>query len=512
MKMKRFVVALLVGFTIFLVGCIEEVPGGGEVTEYAISDFDTVEEDSPAFIVKAFNDENMVSMIKEMGTLMAAYRLMEKTGLRSLQSRDIYQTLESIAQFITSHEEAYQTLQDINTLGQELKARADRYDIKIQLEGAAKTEMLENLTEILGTDISTDEELFIDYRDLSFMIYASELLCMYADNYTDLIALLEEIQGRMGINPIKEDFYNTIMTIDPMTLNLTQEGTWNQLEAIWDQIVAISSPNDTLRLNDILVEDVLTIPEFEVVLDYMNLVMAFVLDVYDFEAIKTDATGHTAYQSLYQMLIEYNGPKEDISIFKTALNQTLSGVDEAVASRRQSKPLLRDIDETIYIKLNDVEITENTKLVTILKALKPNFFKGLIELNVSFSDAIQIPTELDLYDDIEFSVSYSMKILLTELSGLSSSETNIAIDEGFFDVLMDNEIWNMIADPTQIDQTTFDTVLSGISQNIEFLVIGEDGMALTFDAGSSNEMDMSIVFENYTLWRLFQMALAYLTI
>src|SRR6056297_3649539 len=509
--MKRFAVLMLIVLAIVMTGCIDGNPGEKQPTEFVVSDFETVSKESPAYVVKALNDEAMVSMIKEMSTIMTttSNRMTQQQNF-SARANTLADVLEQLATFITSHEEAYQTLQEINTMGQTLRARSDRYDIQITLEEAAKTKMLSSLSEIMDVELTTDNDIVIDYRDLSFMIYASELLCMYVDNYTELIELIEELQAMSGTYPIKQDFFNIISTLDPTTLDLTQEGTWNQLETIWGQIVAISSPVDKLRLNDLFVEGVLTIPEFEVVLDYMNLAMTFVLDVYDFEVAKTDTTGHTTYMSLYQMLMDYGAPKEDITLFKTALNHTLSDLDGAVSSKRGTKPLLRDIEETIIIKLNNVEITENTKFVTILKALKPNFFKGLIQLEVSFSDVYEIPIEEELFDDnIEFSVSYTVNILLTELSGLSSSQSNLAIDEGLFDILMDNQIWNLIVNPMQIDETLFNTILSGISQNIAFMAFDQQGLAININAGNSNEMDMSIEFENYTMWELFQLALGY---
>ncbi|GEM_PF-3904070 len=513
--MKKGILILVIALMVLLAGCAkfeewflgedEYQDNDNETVETTLSDFNNVSQDSPEYVVKSLNDGDVVTMLSALISTGMAIEAREVEQPQSEYLEQVIALLNQALSTINANQEGYSILSEISELGESIRERPDRYDIKITLEGQARETMLENLSQLLNEDLSGNTELVIDYRDLAVMIYGVEAIIDFKERSEELITILEETDDYIGQTetPFKPGFLTIVEAVDWETLlSQNTESTWGELQSIWNQICAVTSPESKMRLNDVFLDEILTLPDIDFAIEYMNLFLAFAYDLYGFEEQKTDENGWTSYNSVYQIVAEggYAEKSETIALFKPVLNKTLAELTSEPAMMLTK----REISQDIQITLNGTTITENTKLLVILETLAPDFLNDEIDFEMDYNAVIPIEGQTDL----GLNVDVDLTVLLTELSGLETSETNFAADKTLFDVLIDNEIWTIINNPAILNSTLFMSLLQGAGNNIDFFdVDSNSSMSVNYEAGDNNTFDINLDLDNYTFWDVIEMYL-----
>ncbi|MEA1883752.1 MAG: hypothetical protein U9N62_04425 [Thermotogota bacterium] len=351
-----------------------------------------------------------------------------------------------------------------------------------------------NMGRLFEMDFPTENDLYIDYRDLAFTNFALDILFYFRENENELSTLL--IKGASyftGNQPFNNLFYSAVENFYWEDLTLTTKESWEKFSKLWDYIANISYPKEEVRLNDVFQETYLRLPNIGCVINLADMVMAFFIDVFGFESNYTNELGRTPYTSMYQLLAETSNHEGDISISRSL---SLSA-DEMDMS----------IPEGFEISINNLKITGNTMIIDVLRALKPGLLTSPITLNIFYSDEKEYLQGEEI-KDIGFKITFHTKLSFPDLSQMTTAKSNISINGELLEVLIDKNIWEYVSDPNNLTKENFDDLLFEIADHIAFLNITDDysgSVSLRF--GDANSFLLEFELMEITLWDLLKLYL-----
>lgn len=515
MKSWRMIVLLVLAVSLTLVGCFEMrvIDGGKNLpqTRISVSDFDRVPVNSPAFIIKEIFDPGVLDFLEELAGLLLygplpIYRsrltgrsfgnsvnlfripalpsfgqgLLSTLATRmpeAIHSRNEIlepnELLDALFGLFESHQAQYQRLRNLKGLIEAIKEAPNRFDLRVTLRSAAREAFFDAMDEIMGNTfdqkMDRDTAFFFDYRDVACLIFLVDFITSlkeHEQNIRDLVNyydFLYEIEGIEGV--FKKAFLSAIELID--TFDPTEPQDWEMAQnQFWPVLLSIAAPENQLRLNDVLNDSLTTMPNIDFMIDMLNMGLKTILEIYEYEKLLTSIHVRSDGIGFLQMLAETMGYEEDLILVKSHLDRSLSeyGIE---------------IPEEAQIFINNQEIDGETTLYEMLQMMSPGFFDTTVFRIVvqAQSFGYGIAQRLDEGIKIHFEVDFH----LPDLSGLSESDTNLAIDEGFMDVLIDYEIWKWLS--MQMDREKigeFMEMITELLKHVHFLHLSEDGKILDF--------------------------------
>jgi len=465
-----------------------------------LSNLDQAKEGRPEYTIKIFNDPDVVNLITAL-----------TTQTQTSRDSDISQILEEFVSLsentiniLNTNQNASHKLEELRILSRNIRSETTRHNIQIKLEGAAKDTVIQNLQTITGgASLTTSREIIVDYRDIAPMLYTVELLCLYKENATqinnEINRLIDYITQTNS--PFNATFENKLTTLLTTEEEFSSESFWNQFNLIFKDIAAIQSPLNIMRLNDILNSELLSLPNIDTGIQFINLLFAFAKDVCEFEILKTDEIGRTTYTSLYQLLyIPFEEAEEpiDISLFKTALTKAFNEPAYYYSPLKS-----RDVETELNILINGKEITEDSCYLDIINAIAPGYFNETIDFSY-ISKSTQINPSTNQFESITTTIG--AEINLSEISNLPLNQTNIAINNTLIEKLIQNEIWLFWAQPfNYLTEQTFSVLSNIIDSDVDFVNLTSTKAELDLEFGGNNGFACGIEVEGLTIFDVITM-------
>lgn len=498
--MKRSYVVMFILLSILFASCTSTLSVFNEPlekTNLKITDFEEVENGTVESVVKTVSSIEVVELMVELESLFSnttSGRILIRNQDRADMVAQILLLFDDVIDVINESPSAFEQLLELKPLLEKIKYAPNRYDLKIELAGTAKTEFLRNMGVLFEMDFPTENDLYIDYRDLAFTNFALDILFFFKENENELSTLLIEGASYFtGNQPFNNLFYSAVENFYWEDLTLMTKESWEKFSNLWDYIANISSPEEEVRLNDVFQETYLRLPNIGCVINLADMVMAFFIDVFGFESNYTNELGRTTYTSMYQLLAETSNHEGDISISRSL---SLSANEMDIS-----------IPEGFEISINNLKITGNTRIIDLFKALEPGFLSSPITVNIAYSDEVEYLQENEI-KNIGFKIAFHTKLNFPKLSQITTAKSNISINRDLLKALIDKNIWEYVSEPNNLTKETFNDLLFDIADHVAFLDIADDksgSISLCF--GDANSFALGFELMEITFWDLLNLYL-----